>query len=110
MNARLYDPPAKTIPLLMAANGPKAMRRAGQYADGLVTDPKTWKEHKSEFDAGAKAAGKDASKMPVLVEQYVVVGGKADAEKGGGTLALRAESLQVLLQHSRPKGNPATRG
>jgi F420-dependent hydroxymycolic acid dehydrogenase len=46
VNARLYDRPEKTIPLLMAANGPKAMRRAGQYADGLVTDPKTWKEHK----------------------------------------------------------------
>jgi len=56
VNARLYDPPAKTIPLLMAANGPKAMRRAGQYADGLVTDPKTWKEHKSEFDGGARTA------------------------------------------------------
>ena len=25
VNARLYDPPAKTIPLLMAANGPRAM-------------------------------------------------------------------------------------
>ena len=81
VNARLYDPPAKTIPLLMAANGPKAMRRAGQYADGLVTDPKTWKEHKAEFVAGAKAAGKDASKMPVLVEHYAVVGDKAVAEK-----------------------------
>ena len=81
VNARLYDPPAQTIPLLMAANGPKAMERAGRYADGLVTDPKTWKEHKSEFEAGAKAVGKDASKMPVLVEQYVVVGDKRDAEK-----------------------------
>jgi F420-dependent hydroxymycolic acid dehydrogenase len=81
VNARLYDSPAQTIPLLMAANGPKAMERAGHYADGLVTDPKTWKEHKSEFEAGAKAAGKDASKMPVLVEQYVVVGEKRDAEK-----------------------------
>lgn len=81
VNARLYDPPAKAIPLLMAANGPKAMRRAGQYADGLVTDPKTWKEHKSEFEAGAKAVGKDATKMPVLVEQYVVVGDRADAER-----------------------------
>jgi F420-dependent hydroxymycolic acid dehydrogenase len=28
VNAKLYDPPAKAIPLLMAANGPKAMRRA----------------------------------------------------------------------------------
>ena len=48
-DARLYDPPAKPIPILMAANGPKAMKRAGQYADGLITDPKTWKEHKAEF-------------------------------------------------------------
>jgi TAT-translocated FGD2 family F420-dependent dehydrogenase len=81
VNARLYDSPANTIPLLMAANGPKAMHRTGQNADGLVTDPKTWKEHKSEFEAGAKAAGKDAGKMPVLVEQYVVVGDKRDAER-----------------------------
>jgi TAT-translocated FGD2 family F420-dependent dehydrogenase len=81
VNARLYDSPANTIPLLMAANGPKAMHRTGQNADGLVTDPKTWKEHKSEFEAGARAAGKDAGKMPVLVEQYVVVGDKRDAER-----------------------------
>jgi len=81
VNARLYDAPPKAIPLLMAANGPRAMRRAGQYADGLVTDPKTWKDYKSEFEAGAKAAGKDASNMPVLVEQYAVVSDKGDAEK-----------------------------
>lgn len=40
VNMKLYDPPKKQIPLLMAANGPKAMKRAGQYADGLITDPK----------------------------------------------------------------------
>jgi len=81
VNARLYDPPAQPIPLLMAGNGPKAMHRCGQYADGLVTDPKTWKQHKSEYEAGAKAAGKDPSQMPVLVEQYVVVGDESDAKK-----------------------------
>ncbi len=79
VNARLYDPPAAPIPILMAANGPKAMRRAGQYADGLVTDPKTWKQHKEEFEAGASAAGKDITRMPVLVEQYAVVGDESDA-------------------------------
>lgn len=81
VNMKLYDAPASPIPLLMAANGPKAMRRAGHYADGLITDPKTWKQHKSEFEAGAKAAGKDPSHMPVLVEQYVVVGDKQEAER-----------------------------
>lgn len=80
VNAKLYDPPARTIPLLLAANGPKAMRRAGQYGDGLITDPKTWKQHKSEFEEGARAAGKEPAEMPVLVEQYVVVGGKQEAE------------------------------
>jgi F420-dependent hydroxymycolic acid dehydrogenase len=80
VNAKLYDPPAQPIPLLMAANGPKAMRRAGQYADGLVTDPDTWKQHKAEFEAGAKAAGKDPGQMPILVEQFVVVGDKNEAE------------------------------
>ena len=28
VNAKLYDPPMRPVPLLMAANGPKAMRRA----------------------------------------------------------------------------------
>jgi alkanesulfonate monooxygenase SsuD/methylene tetrahydromethanopterin reductase-like flavin-dependent oxidoreductase (luciferase family) len=64
VNARLYDPPTQSIPLLMAGNGPKAMRRCGQYADGLITDPKTWKEHTAEFQKGASDAGKDPTRMP----------------------------------------------
>ncbi len=78
VNARLYDPPAKPIPLMMAGNGPKAMHRCGQYADGLITDPKTWKEHKSEFQKGVADGGKEMSKVPVFVEQYVVVGGQQE--------------------------------
>ena len=81
VNARLYDPPAKPIPLLMAGNGPKALRRAGMHADGLISDPKTWKEHKQEFEAGAKAAGKDPRQMPVMLEQYAVFGDKQDAQR-----------------------------
>lgn len=74
VNARLYDPPSQPIPLLMAGNGPKAMYRCGRYADGLITDPKTWKEHKTEFQKGANEAGKDLGRMPIFIEQYVVVG------------------------------------
>ena len=80
VNARLYDPPSKPIPLLMAANGPKAMRRAGQYADGLITDPKTWKQYKSEFEQGARGAGKHLQQMPVLLEQFVTVGEQKEAK------------------------------
>ena len=81
VNAKLYDPPSGPIPLLMAANvGPKAMYRSGQYDDGLITDPESWKQHKTEFEKGAKAAGKDPRQMPVLVEAFVVVGDKKDAE------------------------------
>jgi alkanesulfonate monooxygenase SsuD/methylene tetrahydromethanopterin reductase-like flavin-dependent oxidoreductase (luciferase family) len=57
------------------------MRRAGQYGDGLITDPNTWKQHKAEFEAGARAAGKDPAQMPVLVEAFVVVGDKDEAAK-----------------------------
>ncbi len=78
VNARLYDPPAQPVPLMMAGNGPNAMRRCGRYADGLITDPKTWKEHKAEFQQGVSEAGKDIRNVPVFIEQYVVVGGKAE--------------------------------
>lgn len=78
---KLYDKPPQTIPLLMAGNGPKAMKRSGQYGDGLITDAKTWKQYKPLFDEGVSASGKNPADVPVLVEQYVVVGGKAEADQ-----------------------------
>jgi F420-dependent hydroxymycolic acid dehydrogenase len=81
MDLHLWDLPKVQPPILMAANGPKAMRRAGRYGDGLVTDPKTWKQHKAEFEAGAKDAGKDPTQLPVLIEQFVVVGDQKEAER-----------------------------
>ena len=81
LDAKLYDPPTDPIPLLIAANvGPKAMYRSGQYGDGLITDPETWKQHRAEFESGARASGKDPKRMPVLVEQFVVVGDENDAK------------------------------
>ena len=62
---RLYDPPPSLIPLFMAGNGPKAMYRVGQHTDGLITDPKSWKEHKPEFENGARAAGRDPKQLPI---------------------------------------------
>jgi len=80
VDGRLYDPPAQPIPLLLAANGPKAMKLAGQHGDGLITDPQTWQQHKGEWESGARAAGKNPADMPVLVEAFVVVGDQNDAQ------------------------------
>ena len=81
VDARLYDAPPEPIPILTAANGKKAMRLAGEHGDGLITDPATWKEFRGEWEAGAKAAGKDPAAMPVVAETFVVVGGKEEATK-----------------------------
>ncbi len=103
VNAKLYDPPVQRIPLLMAANGPKAMRRAGQHGDGLITDGKTWKQHKSEFEAGARDAGKDLNHMPVLVEQYVVVGNRQDAEAAAELWRFGPKAFKKYYNVSDPK-------
>ena len=81
VRAKLYDPPPRPIPLLTAANGPKAMRLAGEHGDGLITDAQTWKQHKDEWQSAARKAGKNPDQMPVLVEQFVVVGGEAEARE-----------------------------
>jgi TAT-translocated FGD2 family F420-dependent dehydrogenase len=81
VEAKLYDPPPQPIPILTAANGPKAMKLAGRHGDGLITDPDTWKQHKGEWEAGARAAGKNTADMPVLIEQFVAVGDKSVAEQ-----------------------------
>ena len=82
-NARLYDVPEQPIPIYIAATGPKSMRLAGQYGDGLITDPERAMkpELKAAFEEGARAAGKDPAQMPIIVESFVTVGTEAEARK-----------------------------
>jgi|HubBroStandDraft_6_1064221.scaffolds.fasta_scaffold65635_2 TAT-translocated FGD2 family F420-dependent dehydrogenase len=79
VDGKLYDPPTQPVPLLLAANGPKAMKLAGAHGDGLITDPQTWRQYRSEWESGARSAGKTPASMPVLVEAFVVVGGESEA-------------------------------
>ena len=81
VNAKLWDTPRTPIPLLTAANGVKSMRLAGIHGDGLITDPLTWQQHRQQWEDGARSAGKNPSDMPVLVEQYVVIGTKEQAQR-----------------------------
>ncbi|HEY0184704.1 MAG TPA: TIGR03557 family F420-dependent LLM class oxidoreductase [Rhodopila sp.] len=102
VNARLYDPPARPIPLLTAANGKKSMRLAGQHGDGLITDPLSWQQHKSEWEDGARAAGKNPAEMPVLVEQYVVVGDDAAARQAAELWRFGPKAFKSLYNVSSP--------
>jgi TAT-translocated FGD2 family F420-dependent dehydrogenase len=102
VEAKLYDPPPQPIPLLTAANGRKSMRLAGQYGDGLVTDPMTWKQHKSEWQDAAHAAGKNPDDMPVLVEQYVVVGDANDARKAAEYWRFGPKAFKTLYNVRDP--------
>jgi F420-dependent hydroxymycolic acid dehydrogenase len=55
------------------------MRLADRHGNGLVTDPMTWRQFKAEWEAGARDGGKNPVEMPVLVEQFIVVGDRAEA-------------------------------
>ena len=103
VEAKLCDSPASPIPLLMAENGPKAMRRAGQFAEGSITHPKTRKQFKQEFEGGAKAAGTDPAQMPVLVEQFVVVGVRKEAERAANLWRFLPKAFKTYYNIPDPK-------
>jgi coenzyme F420-dependent glucose-6-phosphate dehydrogenase len=74
--AKLYSPPTGTVPLLMAAGGPKSAAFAGTYADGLITSVKnpadTVEKVIAPYRAAATSAGKEhlvlATRWTVLAD------------------------------------------
>jgi coenzyme F420-dependent glucose-6-phosphate dehydrogenase len=62
---------------------PESATFAGRYGDGLITvgggKPETYKKILENFEAGAKEAGKDPSKMPRLIELNVAYTEDKDA-------------------------------
>ena len=79
------------------------MRLAGQHGDGLITDPLSWKQHKSEWEAGARRSRQGhPNEMPVLIEQYVVVGDRGDAASRRRIVAIWPQGVQGLSRHPDP--------
>src|SRR5258708_26291041 len=81
--ARLYDVPRPPVPIYVAASGPKSLALAGNVGDGLVsfTEAVSQPELRQAFEQGTRAAGKQPASMPILVEHYVVVGDRQEAER-----------------------------
>jgi len=76
---RLYSPPPQPIPLLVAGNGPKSILLSAKLGDGLITDPRTWRSYKGEWREAARKAGKNPDEMPVLIEDWIVIGDHKEA-------------------------------
>ncbi|MCG3209387.1 MAG: F420-dependent glucose-6-phosphate dehydrogenase [Anaerolineae bacterium] len=72
-----------TLPLWIAGYGPKVLRSAGTYADGIImqfADPHLIKWCMSHVHEGAREAGRDPSKIQVMAASPVWV--SDDIDKG----------------------------
>ena len=104
--ARLFDKPPAPIPIYVAAGGPKSARLAGQYGDGLVTVGGIFGDRGERvlgaFEEGARAAGKDPSRMARLVEVFVVVG-DAQTALPGARLWQFSGAIEGLFEIADPR-------
>lgn len=70
--AKLYTYPHEPISIYVSTLVPDSAHFAGKYGDGLITvggdEPDRYREILKRFEAGAREAGKDPSRMPRMVE------------------------------------------
>jgi F420-dependent hydroxymycolic acid dehydrogenase len=88
------------------------MGLAGLNGDGLIADLLTWKKYKSEWESGARDAGKNLVDMPFLVEQFVVVGDEREAMQTAEFWRLLAKGFKKYYNVQDPRkssGRPNTR-
>jgi coenzyme F420-dependent glucose-6-phosphate dehydrogenase len=77
--AKLYSPPKGSVPILMAAGGPKSAQFAGTYADGLITSVKDPADTVAKVIAPYRKAATEAGKEQlVLATRWIVVAADAD--------------------------------
>jgi coenzyme F420-dependent glucose-6-phosphate dehydrogenase len=77
--AKLYSPPAGSLPVLMAAGGPKSADFAGRCADGLITSVKQPEETVAKvIEPYRRAAAERGSSQLVLATRWTVLAGGAD--------------------------------
>jgi coenzyme F420-dependent glucose-6-phosphate dehydrogenase len=77
--ARLYSPPEGTLPILMAAGGPKSADFAGTHADGLITSVKNPAETVEKvIGPYRQAAARAGKEQLVLATRWTVLAGSPD--------------------------------
>jgi alkanesulfonate monooxygenase SsuD/methylene tetrahydromethanopterin reductase-like flavin-dependent oxidoreductase (luciferase family) len=80
-------PPSRPVPIWIAALGPRAMRLAGEIADGVILNwcpPERVAFARERIREGAKAAGRDPGSITVAVYVRACVGQEPGPGGGGG--------------------------
>ena len=84
--SKLQQP--RSVPVIVAGSGPKTLRMAGQWADGvdirLGTDPNLLQWAWEEFSAGAHASGRDPSSLFVAAHFHTVISDDQDLAAARG--------------------------
>jgi TAT-translocated FGD2 family F420-dependent dehydrogenase len=104
-NARIYDLPSQPVPIYVAGNGPKSARLAGEIGDGWITTPQTLAnaELHDAFREGALSVGKNPDQMPIVVEDFVVVGGESEANEAATFWRFAPIGFKELLYLPDPR-------
>lgn len=71
---RLWTLPEQPCPIYVATAGPITAKWTGEHCDGIITPGAAIEKLKmllGKFEEGAKAAGKDAAKMPKLLQLHM---------------------------------------
>ena len=77
--AKLYSPPKGSVPILMAAGGPKSAAFAGTYADGLITSVKDPADTVAKVIAPYRKAATEVDREhTVLATRWTVLAGNPD--------------------------------
>jgi coenzyme F420-dependent glucose-6-phosphate dehydrogenase len=77
--AKLYSPPKGSVPILMAAGGPKSAAFAGTYADGLITSVKDPADTVAKVIGPYRQAATEAGKEHrVLATRWTVLAGSQE--------------------------------
>lgn len=100
--AKLYSPPKGTVPMLMAAGGPKSASFAGTYADGLITSVKNPAETVEKVIEPYRraAAERDADQL-VLATRWTILATDPD-EAWRALSPLRGQRVPGRLEATDP--------
>jgi coenzyme F420-dependent glucose-6-phosphate dehydrogenase len=100
--AKLYSPPKGTVPMLMAAGGPKSASFAGTYADGLITSVKNPADTVEKVIEPYRraAAERDASQLVLATRWTVLADGPDEAWRA--LSPLRGQRVPGRLEATDP--------